>query len=72
MLARCHAAAGASVRGTIIRISVVPPETEEIRNLDPDQAKNIFAGVGKTRTEMAYALEQDIHGFNVESEPELD
>ncbi len=31
----------------------------------------IFAGVGKTRAEMAYALEDGIHGFNVESEPEL-
>ncbi len=31
----------------------------------------IFAGVGKTRAEMAYALEEGILGFNVESEPEL-
>jgi diaminopimelate decarboxylase len=34
-------------------------------------SKIIFAGVGKTRSEMAYALQQGIHGFNVESEPEL-
>ena len=34
--------------------------------------KIIFAGVGKTRNEMAYALAQGIHGFNVESAPELD
>lgn len=34
-------------------------------------SKIIFAGVGKTRGEMAYALEEGIHGFNVESEPEL-
>ena len=34
--------------------------------------KIIFAGVGKTRAEMAYALSEGIHGFNVESEPELD
>jgi diaminopimelate decarboxylase len=33
--------------------------------------KIIFAGVGKTREEMAYALEEGIHGFNVEGEPEL-
>jgi diaminopimelate decarboxylase len=33
--------------------------------------KIIFAGVGKTRTEMAYALSEGILGFNVESEPEL-
>jgi diaminopimelate decarboxylase len=32
----------------------------------------IFAGVGKTRAEMAYALGEGILGFNVESEPELD
>jgi len=31
----------------------------------------IFAGVGKTRSEMAYALEAGILGFNVESEPEM-
>ena len=34
--------------------------------------KIIFAGVGKTRDEMAYALGEGIHGFNVESEPELE
>ena len=33
--------------------------------------KIIFAGVGKTREEMAFALKEDILGFNVESEPEL-
>src|SRR6186713_2636291 len=32
----------------------------------------IFAGVGKTREEMAYALQEGILGFNVESEPELE
>jgi diaminopimelate decarboxylase len=32
----------------------------------------IFAGVGKTREEMAYALAEGIRGFNVESEPELE
>jgi len=35
-------------------------------------SKIIFAGVGKTRAEMAFALEAGIKGFNVESEPELD
>lgn len=34
--------------------------------------KIIFAGVGKTREEMAYALREGIFGFNVESEPELE
>ena len=33
--------------------------------------KIIFAGVGKTRDEMAYAIGEDILGFNVESAPEL-
>jgi diaminopimelate decarboxylase len=32
----------------------------------------IFAGVGKTRDEMAHGLVEGIHGFNVESEPELE
>jgi diaminopimelate decarboxylase len=32
----------------------------------------IFAGVGKTRAEKAFALREGILGFNVESEPELD
>jgi diaminopimelate decarboxylase len=31
----------------------------------------VFSGVGKTRDEMAFALDQGIHQFNVESEPEL-
>ena len=30
-----------------------------------------FSGVGKTETELAYALDEDILCFNVESEPEL-
>ncbi|MHB8886406.1 MAG: diaminopimelate decarboxylase [Methylovirgula sp.] len=30
-----------------------------------------FSGVGKTKAEMAYALDEDILCFNVESEPEL-
>ena len=34
-------------------------------------AKIIFAGVGKSREEIAFALEQDVLSFNVESEPEL-
>ncbi|SDR26936.1 diaminopimelate decarboxylase [Rhizobiales bacterium GAS113] len=32
----------------------------------------VFSGVGKTEAEMAYALDQDILCFNVESEPELE
>ncbi|MEM7616790.1 MAG: diaminopimelate decarboxylase [Pseudomonadota bacterium] len=33
--------------------------------------KIVFSGVGKTKEEMAFALEQNIMQFNVESEPEL-
>ena len=36
-----------------------------------DPAKCVFAGVGKTRDEIAYALEVGIYCFNVESEAEL-
>ena len=34
--------------------------------------KIVFSGVGKTRLEMAAALDENIHQFNVESEDELD
>jgi diaminopimelate decarboxylase len=34
-------------------------------------AKIVFSGVGKTREEMAFALDSGIFAFNVESEPEL-
>lgn len=37
-----------------------------------DPKKIVFSGVGKTRIEMAAALDAGIHQFNVESEPELD
>jgi diaminopimelate decarboxylase len=37
-----------------------------------DPAKCAFAGVGKTESEIAFALRQGIHTFNVESEPELE
>lgn len=36
-----------------------------------DPAHCTFAGVGKTREEIIYAIEQDIYSFNVESEEEL-
>jgi diaminopimelate decarboxylase len=36
-----------------------------------DPRKCVFAGVGKTEAEIAYALRQDIYSFNVESEAEL-
>jgi diaminopimelate decarboxylase len=34
--------------------------------------KIVFAGVGKTRAEIAFAIEQGIHQFNAEGLPELD
>ncbi len=34
--------------------------------------KIVFAGVGKTREEMAFALKEGVRLFNVESEPELE
>lgn len=36
-----------------------------------DPAHVVFSGVGKTREEIEYALENGIHTFNCESEPEL-
>jgi len=33
-------------RGTILRISIVPPETEDMRKLDAGQAKEVFKGAG--------------------------
>jgi diaminopimelate decarboxylase len=47
-------------------------ELRRARAVGVPAAKIIFAGVGKTRAEMAYALGEGILGFNVESEPELD
>lgn len=46
-------------------------ELRRARAAGVDPSKIIFAGVGKTRGEMAYALDEGILGFNVESEPEL-
>jgi diaminopimelate decarboxylase len=37
-----------------------------------DASKCTFAGVGKSRQEIEYALEQQVYSFNVESEAELD
>jgi diaminopimelate decarboxylase len=37
-----------------------------------DSRTCVFAGVGKTEAEIAFALEQNIFAFNVESEPELE
>ena len=37
-----------------------------------DSPKCTFAGVGKSRKEIEYALEQGVYSFNIESEAELD
>jgi diaminopimelate decarboxylase len=37
-----------------------------------DPSKCTFAGVGKSREEIEYALEQQVYSFNIESEAELD
>jgi diaminopimelate decarboxylase len=41
-------------------------------NAGADPKKCTFAGVGKTRGEIEYALDRGVHSFNVESEPELE
>jgi diaminopimelate decarboxylase len=46
-------------------------ELRRARAAGVDAAKITFSGVGKTPREIAYALDQDIFCFNVESEPEL-
>jgi diaminopimelate decarboxylase len=47
-------------------------ELRRARAADVAADRIIFAGVGKTRDEMAYAVAEGILGFNVESEPELE
>lgn len=46
-------------------------ELRRARAADVPASKIVFSGVGKTEAEQAYALEEDILCFNVESEPEL-
>jgi len=47
-------------------------ELRRARHAGVPADKIIFAGVGKTRAEMAHALGEGILSFNVESEPELE
>ena len=47
-------------------------ELRRARAVGVPAQKIIFSGVGKTRAEMAYGLDEDILCFNVESEPELE
>ncbi|WP_422041147.1 diaminopimelate decarboxylase [Roseibium sp.] len=46
-------------------------ELRRARAADVPASKIVFSGVGKTEAEQAYALQEDILCFNVESEPEL-
>jgi diaminopimelate decarboxylase len=47
-------------------------ELFRVLNAGGDPGLCTFAGVGKSREEIEYALEQRVHSFNVESEAELD
>jgi diaminopimelate decarboxylase len=47
-------------------------ELRRARAAGASAEKIVFSGVGKTRAEMALALDEDILCFNVESEPELE
>ena len=47
-------------------------ELYRVRAAGGDPAKCTFAGVGKSFEEIAYALEQRVYSFNVESEVELE
>ena len=47
-------------------------ELFRVINAGADPQKCTFAGVGKTRDEIEYALDRGVHSFNVESEPELE
>jgi diaminopimelate decarboxylase len=60
-LARCGAGMDVVSEGELRRALAV--------KVPPDRI--VFSGVGKTREEMAFALEAGIFAFNVESEPEL-
>jgi diaminopimelate decarboxylase len=46
-------------------------ELYRVRQAGGDAAKIVFAGVGKTRTEIEYALDEGIFSFNCESEAEM-
>ena len=47
-------------------------ELQRVLAAGGDPAKVVFSGVGKSAAEMELALMHDVHGFNVESIPELD
>jgi len=47
-------------------------ELRRVMEAGGDPRRCVFAGVGKTETEIEFALRQGIYCFNVESEPELE
>src|ERR1051325_5180750 len=66
----------AAVMRTLARLGsgfdvVSEGELRRVIGAGGDPKKCVFAGVGKTEQEIAFALSQDIYSFNVESEPEL-
>jgi diaminopimelate decarboxylase len=46
-------------------------ELQRVISAGGDPRKCVFAGVGKTESEIEFALRQNIYSFNAESEPEL-
>ena len=46
-------------------------ELQRVLAAGGDPAKCVFAGVGKTAAEIAFALKAGVYSFNVESEPEM-
>src|SRR5438270_11855532 len=47
-------------------------ELQRVMASGGDPRKCVFAGVGKTEEEIAFALQQGVYSFNAESEPELE
>src|SRR6266478_736071 len=47
-------------------------ELQRVMRAGGDPCKCAFAGVGKTESEIAFAVEQGVYSFNAESEPELE
>jgi diaminopimelate decarboxylase len=47
-------------------------ELERVVAAGADPRKCVFAGVGKTESEIEFALKQGVYSFNAESEPELE
>src|SRR5579859_6313979 len=47
-------------------------ELQRVMAAGGDPRKCVFAGVGKTESEIEFALRQNVYSFNAESEPELE